>query len=353
MSMLKQMSGSGVVVTQQSDCGPEVRSAPTSESVVLTTINRDNVSDNKRSRGWCYTLNDYTQAEYDHVLSLDTVYHVVGKEVGDEGTPHLQGYLYFKSMKSFKQTKAMVPRAHLEVAQGNSLQNRTYCTKGNDFVESGVRPMTKQEQGALGSAGGDAEQERWKAAKTAATEGRLDDVPDDIFVRYYRTLKNIREDYATQPDDLADVTCVWIHGPTGAGKSHLVREVWPDLYDKCCNKWWDGYVPGKVALLDDFDLTHECLGHHVKRWADKYAFRAEVKGGTVNLRPPVIAVTSQYLPMDVFKDDALCQAIQRRFKIITIRDVDDHYRAQGLQNLREWATLHDALQGPIHGEPVV
>jgi len=344
------MSGGGVGETQQSDSGPGVRSSPTSTSVVLTTINRDICSDNKRSRGWCYTLNNYTQAEYDHVLSLDTVYHVVGKEVGDEGTPHLQGYLYFKSMKSFKQTKAMVPRAHLEVAQGNSQQNLTYCSKGGDFVESGVRPMTKKEMGA---SGGDAERSRWNDAYTAAAEGRLDDIDGDIKLRCYRTIKQVREDHQVQPDDVADATGVWIYGPTGVGKSHLVRAVWPDLYDKCCNKWWDGYVPGKVALLDDFDLTHECLGHHVKRWADKYAFRAEVKGGTVNLRPPVIAVTSQYLPMDIFKDDALCQAIQRRFKIITIRDVDDHYRAQGLQNLREWATLHDALQGPILGEPVV
>jgi len=182
-----------------------------------------------------------------------------------------------------------------------------------------------------------------------------------LLITNYKNFKMIKADYKKMPEDLdwADghPPNFWIYGPTRTGKSFYARKTLfagQSFYIKnAANKWWDKYDDQEYVLIEDIDTTHHYQGYYLKIWADKYAFRAEVKGGTVNLRPPVIAVTSQYLPMDIFKDDALCQAIQRRFKIITIRDVDDHYRAQGLQNLREWATLHDALQGPIHGEPVV
>lgn len=45
-----------------------------------------------QAKRWCYTLNNYSDTEYQHVTQItDCVYHVVGKEVGASGTPHLQG----------------------------------------------------------------------------------------------------------------------------------------------------------------------------------------------------------------------------------------------------------------------
>jgi len=298
-----------------------------------------------RTKNWCYTLNNYSEAEYDSILALECTYHVCGKEVGSEGTPHLQGYIVFNNVKPFNGVKRLMPRAHLEAAKGNSEQNLTYCSKGGDYVEKGTRPLTFSERA---SKGGEAEEERWKLAKAAAIEGRLDDVPEDIFVRYYRVLKNIREDYAPTPEDLLDTTGVWILGPTGVGKSHLARQVLPDLYDKCCNKWWDGYIPGHGALLDDLDLTHAVLGHHIKRWADRYAYRAEVKGGTVNLRPPVIIVTSQYCPQQIWEELALQQAIARRFHIIEVRWPSPTSRANAEAELRAWLTARGI---PAHPAP--
>ena len=49
-----------------------------------------------RSRGWCFTLNNYNEEEEVRALALpeEVSYGVVGKEVGESGTPHFQGYLY-------------------------------------------------------------------------------------------------------------------------------------------------------------------------------------------------------------------------------------------------------------------
>jgi len=104
---------------------------------------------NFRARRWTWTLNNYTEEEMVHLTSLNEdldshriKYICYGKEVGSNGTPHLQGYIEFGILKSFTQTKSLIsPRIHLEKSKGNSAQNREYCKKENtDFQEYGQQP---------------------------------------------------------------------------------------------------------------------------------------------------------------------------------------------------------------------
>jgi len=61
------------------------------------------------------------------------------EEVGDKGTPHLQGYVGFLMLRPCNRCVKFVPRAHLEVAKGNDAQNRLYCSKsGTNVFEIGV-----------------------------------------------------------------------------------------------------------------------------------------------------------------------------------------------------------------------
>ena len=92
-------------------------------------------------RKWCFTLNNYS-AEDELLLSTlypDTVrYLIYGREVGENGTPHLQGFAWFNGRKSMRQAKmALGHRCHLEVCRGNPSQNRDYCSKDGDFEEFG------------------------------------------------------------------------------------------------------------------------------------------------------------------------------------------------------------------------
>lgn len=272
-----------------------------------------------RSRNWAFTINNYTDDDTktcDEWYPSKAKYVLYGKEVGEEGTHHLQGFVMLKADSRLTLMKTLHGTAHWEACKGTATQNIDYCTKEGNYIEHGDRPKTKAEIGQ-------AEKDRWEEAKELAAKGLIDEVPADIYIRFYRTLKEIRKDNMVMPDDADDVTGVWIYGPPGCGKSKRAREDYPNAYMKMQNKWWDGYQEQEFVILDDFDSPVH--GHNLKIWCDRYAFTAETKGGAISIRPKKIIITSNYAPehfADVGVwgkeawDQEMLKAIRRRMQVI-------------------------------------
>lgn len=99
------------------------------------------------SRSYCWTLNNFTEADV-ATLTSDSfkekvVYSIFGKEVGESGTPHLQGYTVFRTAQRYAGAKKLLSgRAHLEPRKGTHKQASDYCKKSDDFVEYGDDPAT-------------------------------------------------------------------------------------------------------------------------------------------------------------------------------------------------------------------
>lgn len=87
---------------------------------------------------YVFTLNNYTEKEYKDFLSSDKYnYLIIGKEVGDSGTPHLQGYIQLKIKTHLNGVKKINNKAHLERARGSPDDNIEYCRKEGNFTEEG------------------------------------------------------------------------------------------------------------------------------------------------------------------------------------------------------------------------
>ena len=91
---------------------------------------------------YCATLNNWTQADWD-VLTRPNPrlqYIIIGQEVGENGTPHLQ--IYFQLIKQTKFTTihnwgGPWGRMYFESARGTHLEASEYCKKDGNFVEIG------------------------------------------------------------------------------------------------------------------------------------------------------------------------------------------------------------------------
>lgn len=151
--------------------------------------------------------------------------------------------------------------------------------------------------------------------KDGATLKRVADEHPEEFIKFFRGI-NAYKATMTEPFRAENVRGIWIRGEPGIGKTHRVHELYPEVFVKQQNKWWDGYDGQKEVLLDDFDRQGKCLGHYIKIWADKYKATGEVKGATTNLRYEKFIITSNYSIEQIWDDDEVLQeAIRRRFQV--------------------------------------
>lgn len=94
------------------------------------------------AKSWCFTLNNYTEEEYNAIVAWDVSKMVVGKEMGENGTPHLQGAVAFKQTHRLTGVKKLQPRAHWEPMAARGDGAYAYCRKDGDFIE-----INNKEQG--------------------------------------------------------------------------------------------------------------------------------------------------------------------------------------------------------------
>lgn len=275
-----------------------------------------------KSKHWCFTINNYTKEDGRVIQNSANLfrYIVLGKETGDNGTLHMQGYAVFKNLQRMTGVKKIFPRAHLEIKSKNSTYAECidYCKKDGEFMEVGVAPITQS----------DRNKQKWQEAFDLALSGRINDIDKGMLIRYYHAFKRIRQDNPPAPPNLSSKKNYWILAPTMYGKSTYARKRWGPqsrLYDKSPNKWWTGYKGEENVLCDDFGPKQcQYLGWYIKRWADVFSFPMETKGGGTQIRPKRIIVTSQYSIEDCFSDDKECAAVGNRFQTMNLQ----HWRSR-------------------------
>jgi len=314
---------------------------------------------NGRYRDWCCTLNNYTDIDlkdfYDGEIlnrkSQKTTigetlkYMVVAKEVGANGTPHLQMYLSFKNPKGLPaMIKIMGPRAHCCCRRGTHEQASDYCKKGD---------QPKDEWGTFSSNGpnfglkadfreyGECPQDLGQGARSDLVKIKdlivnkaitVDQIALDdpmLFHQYGRTLRAIEEISLREQWRTEKTECVWYCGPTGTGKSEKLfneegnaynpdKFYVKDLSDKGLG-WWDGYKGQHTVLFDEFrgQISFDFLLRLTDKWAMTVSYRNRESVPFVSKR---ILISSCFQPHEIYKKtaqqaDSINQLL-RRIKII-------------------------------------
>jgi len=99
-----------------------------------------------RAKHYSFTVNNYNDRHIDLLRTAidrntDFNYICFGKEVGESGTPHLQGYLQLNGGKRIRTVQHLLGFSdlHLEAALGSDEDNYNYCSKDGEFEEHGQR----------------------------------------------------------------------------------------------------------------------------------------------------------------------------------------------------------------------
>ena len=89
------------------------------------------------AKRWCFTFNNYTDADISSIVPDITRlcdYAIIGAEVGESGTPHLQGYVEFKT--KVRPLSCGFPSMNWEKCKGNRASNTAYCSKDGKVIFS-------------------------------------------------------------------------------------------------------------------------------------------------------------------------------------------------------------------------
>lgn len=233
------------------------------------------------------------------------------KEIGESGYEHWQIVCYFARKKRITGVKTHFPNtAHIEPTRSEAALDYVWkdetSVAGTRF-EFGKLPINRKKT------------EDWDKIWDSAKCGNLMEIPADIRIRSYHTIKRIRKDFEMAPMR-PNITVNVFWGVTGSGKSHkafeLAAESGHDFFVKgSTTKWWDGYKGEKIVIMDEF--RGQISIEHLLKWFDKYPCYVEEKGGQLALKAETFYVCSNLDPRDWFKDidDETKQALLRRLNI--------------------------------------
>jgi len=276
-------------------------------------------SKNSSSRSWCFTLNNYTPEEVETVKTFPCQYIVFGYEVGENNTPHLQGYFHCESKRSLATLKKKLSsRAHYEVTQDNAAAI-AYCKKDGNIFESGTPPQQGQRTDVEGVRA--LLDKRTSMLEVAQANFAL-------FTRSYRALERYQQ-LTLQPRDPADdpPQVVWIYGPPGSGKTKFPfsKHKLADIYMKPPGPWFDGYHQQPAVVLDDFDanwMNFRSLLHLL----DRYPLQVPIKGGFVQFNSKFIYITSDRHPSKIYTNSLEYKQVHRRcMDILSSSEIEEHF----------------------------
>lgn len=245
-----------------------------------------------RTQSFCFTLNNYTLEEELDLLctSLPVTYILCGYEIGESGTPHIQGYCELNhTMRSstIKKLGCGFERMHIEPRRGTQQQAIDYCKKDGNWIDYGT--PRKYIQGRRNDL---------DEARTAAIEYGMKDVTAWANFQDIRVAEKYLE--YNEPARQDKPLVMWFYGTTGTGKTRVAHDLSVNPYVKSdTSKWWNGYDRHEHVIMDDF-RDNNMTFNELLTLLDRYERRVETKGGMRQFVPKQIIITCNTHPSNLY-----------------------------------------------------
>jgi len=278
-----------------------------------------------RTRSWVFTLNNYSDKEESEILEIlehEAEWGICGREVGENGTPHLQGAVRFENPRTMAGVKRMMgTRLHLEKMRGTHEESKTYCSKEGNFKEFGQCP--KDERGRRS----DLETIRKMWREGAPLREIYELIFDPVQMRALEGYKKMWPRW--RPVGEPDI--IWIWGKSGHGKSHHAEDIAAELSEGDPGRIWrrgttgeflEAYSDQDIVILDDLDRRTFDLKTLLKP-PDTWRFIVNQNFGSASWMAKTVIVTALESPKEFMMGSVPEVSIQleRRIKK-TIHMVD-------------------------------
>lgn len=269
----------------------------------------------KRSRSYCFTFNNFTEEICQQIQAIDCKYLIYQREIGERGTPHLQGTICFENAKSFNACKKLFPgvSVHLEQMKGSISQSIKYCSKSETRIP-GTEPFEKGTPPSQGS-----RTDLTELSKFICEGNQLSDVVTEFpepFFKYHKAIITLIG-MQLKPRTFRPIV-YWFYGDTGTGKTWTAWNMDKGAYFKSpSHKWWDGYIGQESVIIDDYRINF-CDYNYLLALLDMYPFRVEYKGGSIEMVSKRIFITAPFPPEQMWEhqiEENLAQ-LKRRLKYV-------------------------------------
>lgn len=262
------------------------------------------MANDTQSRKWQLTINNPTEKGFTHEriraelgCLKSVIYWCMADEIGENGTYHTHIYIQGKGAMRFSTIKKRFDSAHIEMAKGTALQNREYVSKSGKwekdkkhetcvdgtFEEWGEMPVERQ------GARNDLADLHAMVKEGLSDYDILEQMPEAMLqldkIQLTRQVI-VQEKYK---NSWRDLTCVYIYGDTGTGKTRSVMEKYgyenvfrvTDYFHP-----FDNYRGQDVIIFEEFrsgfriaDMLNYLDGYPLElpcRYANKYACYTKV-----------------------------------------------------------------------------
>lgn len=277
-------------------------------------------------KGWAFTINNPEDGDWPTWDENTMEYLVYQLEEGEEGTPHLQGYVHLAKKKRFLQVKALLGRkAHIEPAKGTPKQNKHYCSKPVDgctckHCKDAVRLDATEEFGLLPRINNKGLMECMvefvdkglSFYQACRAEPRLCDKKKawDAFHGAH-----LEHKFKKWRDVEVDV----LYGPAGCGKTrYATRHGYDGVYILTSfgsHVWFDNYKGETTLLIDEFSVEWGISYQALLRLLDGHPTRLPVKGDFTHAGFTKIYITSNVPPTAWFPGRVDLSALLRRLSM--------------------------------------